>query len=135
MPRPDALLEMLQKTEPDSPLFAAIYEQVALSQDAMTPSLKIALDTMKAQTLAAAHDVVSQLPPELGTQMQPSPKDYSRSAGYPQTAPQQPQGQSGLSTDILQALPPELQQAVASGQISPEQLMDMMGNQTPPQPM
>ena len=135
MPRPDALLEMLQKTEPDSPLFAAIYEQVALSQDAMTPSLKIALDTMKAQTLAAAHDVVSQLPPELGTQMQPSPKDYSRSAGYPQTAPQQPQGQSGLSTDILQALPPELQQAVASGQISPEQLMGMMSNQTPQEPM
>lgn len=131
MPRPDALLEMLQKTEPDSPLFAAIYEQVALSQDAMTPSLKVALDTMKAQMLAASHDTVSQLPPELGTKLTPTQQDYERSAGYPQTAPQPQMNQSGLSTDMLAALPPELQQAVASGQISPEQLLQMA--QQPPQ--
>lgn len=131
MPRPDALLEMLQKTEPNSPLFASIYEQVALSQDAMSPAMKVALDTMKAQTLVAAEQAVSQLPPELGTKLQSSPRDYERSAGYPQTAPQPSQGQGGVPPELLNMLPPELQQAVATGQVSPEQLMQMA--QQPPQ--
>ena len=44
--RPDALLQVLQNTEPDSPVYPAIYELVILSQDAMTPNMKEALEHM-----------------------------------------------------------------------------------------
>ena len=88
MPRPDALLEMLQNTEPSSPAYPAIYEQVALSQDAMTPSMKLALDIIKAQTLAASQQQL-QLPQELSTQGEPLPTDFQRAGGFPETVPEQ----------------------------------------------
>ena len=45
--RPDALLQVLQNTEPTSPAYPAIYEMVIASQDAMTPAMQEALDHMK----------------------------------------------------------------------------------------
>ena len=110
MPRPDALLEMLQATDTNNPVWPSIFEQVALSQDAMTPSMKLALDTLKAQSLAASGQALASLPQELQTHISSQPSDYERSAGYPQTGPQQEQ----------QQLPPEL-----------ASLMQQMGGEQP----
>ena len=110
MPRPDALLEMLQATDTNNPVWPSIFEQVALSQDAMTPSMKLALDTLKAQSLAASGQALASLPQELQTHIASQPSDYERSAGYPQTGPQQEQ----------QQLPPEL-----------ASLMQQMGGEQP----
>ena len=102
MPRPDALLEMLTNTEPSSPAYPAIYEQVALSQDAMSPSMKESIDLMKAQSFAAAAQTLQSLPPQFETIPQPSLSNFERAAGYPQTAPPQlPQ------VPALQGLPPQ----------------------------
>jgi hypothetical protein len=46
-PRPDALLQILTNTEPNSPAYPAIYELVMMSQDAMTPAMQEAIEHMK----------------------------------------------------------------------------------------
>ena len=46
-PRPDALLQVLGNTEPNSPAYPAIYELVMMSQDAMTPAMQEAIEHMK----------------------------------------------------------------------------------------
>ena len=111
MPRPDAILEMLQTTDKNSPVWPSIFEEVALSQDAMTPSMKYALDAMKAQSMAASQQAVQSLPPEFQTALTPNVTDLERSPGYPQTAPQQ------------------MPQQGQPGQVSPEQLMQVLQQQ------
>jgi hypothetical protein len=46
-PRPDALLQVLANTEPNSPAYPAIYELVMMSQDALTPAMQEAIEHMK----------------------------------------------------------------------------------------
>lgn len=104
MPRPDALIEMLQKTDPNSPAYPAIYELVALSQDAMTPSMSAALDLMKAQNLSSAAREI-MLPPELKTKEEPTPEDFEQAAGFPQTAPPQVPQQGAIPP--IPGLPPQ----------------------------
>jgi hypothetical protein len=87
MPRPDALIQMLQNTDPSSPVYPAIYEQVALSQDAMSPSMKLALDIAKAQTLATSQQQL-QLPEGLATKAKATSMDFERAGGFPSTAPE-----------------------------------------------
>lgn len=121
MPRPDALLNMLQNTEPTSPLYPAIYEQVALSQDAMTPSMAASIDVAKAEVLARASREM-QLPPELVTKTEPQINDMQQIAGYPETAP------VGLQQQMQQAQQMLSQQG---GPIPPQQPLPSI----PPQQM
>lgn len=87
--RPDALLEMLQNTDQASPIYPAIYEEVALSQDAMTPSMKAALDLMKMQMLSSIEPDKQAALNELATKASPDQMDHQQAAGYPMTAPPQ----------------------------------------------
>ena len=96
MSRPDALLEMLQNTDKDSPIYPAIYEQVALSQDAMNPSMKAALDLIKMQLLSSIEPDKQAALNDLATKAAPEPMDHQQAAGYPMTAPQQQGGQQGV---------------------------------------
>jgi hypothetical protein len=57
-PRPDALLQILTNTEPNSPAYPAIYELVMMSQDAMTPSMTEAIEQMKEMSIT---DVLTDL--------------------------------------------------------------------------
>jgi len=104
MSRPDALLEMLQNTDKDSPIYPAIYEQVALSQDAMNPSMKAALDLMKMQLLSSIEPDKQAALNELATKSAPDQMDHQQAAGYPMTAPQQQgeQQEGGEPQDEIQ---------------------------------
>lgn len=88
MSRPDALLDMLGNTPPDSPIYPAIYEEVALSQDAMNPSMKAALDLIKMKTLTSLSAEQQQSINELGTKPAPDRSDFQQAAGFIDTAPQ-----------------------------------------------
>jgi hypothetical protein len=82
MPRGDALLEILKSTPTDSAAFPSILEEVVLSQNSMTPSMKEALDTMKIQAMSNAlmevhanSKEVPELAPEMQTKAAPTAED------------------------------------------------------------
>ena len=109
IPRPDALLEILQKTEPNSPAYPGVLEQVLLAQDAMSQSLADAIDVMKKNTFGEAQQKANSLPDSVRTQLTPEPQDLQRIGGYPQTAPQQPQQPqpSQQPEGVPEGMPPE----------------------------
>ena len=86
-PRPDALLQVLDNTDPTSPAYPAIYEMVILSQNAMTPMMQDALDLMKSQAIHQAMSILKEeesenagIPPEMMTKSQPDATDMNRRA-------------------------------------------------------
>lgn len=81
--RPDALLEMLQNTDPASPIYPAIYEEVALSQDAMTPSMKAAIDLIKMQLLSGISEEQEASLNELATKASLNPKTSNKPVATP----------------------------------------------------
>jgi len=91
IPRPDALLEILQKTDKNSPAYPGILEQALLAQDAMSDSLAAAIDVMKTNTFGEAQQKTQSLPQGIRTQQTPDEKNLQRIGGYPQTAPKPPQ--------------------------------------------
>ena len=116
IPRPDALLEILQKTDKNSPAYPGILEQALLAQDAMSDSLAAAIDVMKTNTFGEAQQKTESLPQGIRTQLVPNEKNLQRIGGYPQTAPkppQQPQQQPQQSEQVQepegqpQGMPPE----------------------------
>jgi hypothetical protein len=114
--RPDALLEMLQNTDPASPIYPAIYEEVALSQDAMTPSMKAAIDLIKMQLLSGISEEQEASLNQLATKASPEPKDFQQAGGYPQTSPQ-PMEQQGEQQQMGQpGAPQQMQQEGIPGQ-------------------
>ena len=116
IPRPDALLEILQKTDKNSPAYPGILEQALLAQDAMSDSLAAAIDVMKTNTFGEAQQKTESLPQGIRTQLAPDEKNLQRIGGYPQTAPkppQQPQQQTQQPEQVQepegqpQGMPPE----------------------------
>ena len=107
IPRPDALLEILQKTDKNSPAYPGILEQALLAQDAMSDSLAAAIDVMKTNTFGEAQQKTESLPQGIRTQLVPNEKNLQRIGGYPQTAPKPPQQPQQQPQQSEQAQEPE----------------------------
>lgn len=110
MPRGDALLEILKSTPTDSAAFPSILEEVVLSQNSMTPSMKEAIDTMKIKAMSNAlmevhanSEKVPELAPEMQTKSAPTAEDLVKQVDPNQILSQAFGDQQAPASEVQQA--------------------------------